>query len=1253
MRIEALYVAPALSTGTEAPFQAADVRSLRGVGPTDDVAAVGPDGLADAVKNIVSRPDAAVVVYVSAPVIGNGPDALIGSASIRSLIDMVVKDARRDVVLALDLAQVDSDRDLGVYGNCPYEGLAEMVSGLTAGDRCVYILTSSAPAQKSWGADGLGRSTFAHYLREGLSGKAQGWDAPETYGQVSAEGLHRYVHRHVSHWAKDHRNAVQTPILLRIGGGSRKITLPYRKDLGEQPPRHDEAALAAKPAAASASAPEPTENPATAKNDASAAEKNAPTAEPTKVEPSAPRDRVFADLIKEWKQHDDLRKQRPYHELPETWRSYQAGLLRAERWLRAAWRNPESIDSVQKALEDVGRRRGELQDRLKTILDSDAAFPLRPARGAEAGKRAITDSLIYLTGAGPEEDDLYAAPPLAKEAPDAPKAAKPKPIDPPKALADAQFGGFPEPYLELQLPAWAMRFSQEFAVPDHFKDDRRGSILRRLVQVRARAEDALALDRRGLDWIRPILSLSDDQRRAVQDQLFAPDLTTEDVARQLNSDIARFDRNYASALEVVQVYQDARKTWERAAAELPELAEWAVRAGQGAPTVQSLPTNPLPSAVERGLSAAAALVDILDRNPPPEKGASFLELIQKPASDLQAATRNAQVAIDELEKQLFNTLRTDGPREWIALDAALRTPLVPVENRRRLLDTILNMGERLELKADASTIDAAENTPDPGFWSRAMGLAGLDRDLRRIGRADHPETEDSARFLKDAWSVVQTAPAALDTVAQATPLLKQYEAAAMKERVQNSGARAERHREKDRKPEDVGLSLRLDDRAVRLLCEGAIRREDLPADVVSQDWEAFAKYDTLLFHIERLRQDYAPTTASLRRLVEELARPLGIAENRDRPRVSPTLRIVTTPPASSSLKIGEDGKAALSISVGPPEDGVVRSEPLPRGKAFLGVAAPPPGLRISGVDSASNSPPGRLEEVGPSAQEGRPVKFTVSQVDLKSNETPFKALAKIFFRGRVDEGGAAVVDVIPKAFPNLVLVDISQDPQDLETRFGKGAAERIEDQFKRHPREGYMHEGKHAAYILTLKNVTFQKLTVAYKRTLSDPGNTAQPIPIDEAEKQLVIAPGESVSISGKVTSLEAPKGQVRDLKVSLSVKESKEAVPEFVVRFRQIDHASYMVFETFIRPDDFENVRQQCYVVRFTRRADDPVREPIKGGELSCTIEGVTGRGLSAEAEILPGESIKTTRPAVSGKNQFTWTGRVENEVLPPRQAP
>ena len=537
--VEAYFVGTDGVPPEEVPFQAADVRRFRGSPGSHEVRETVPSELPDEVLKKARSGGSTLVVYISTPVLGQETGK--SSEPIRKLIRDVAREAKRDVVLALDLAQVDSDRELGVFGNSPYSRLADEIRKTVKEQgkpgSSIFILTSAAPAQKSWSADGLGQSIFADYLRRGLEGGAKGWDA-EDPGSITVEGLHRYVLQNVRRWARLRRASEQTPQLLAVlpeGDKPRTVVLrPIRRDAG--------AALAANttPATGANQSPGSSGEKANARPEAgekaepiAVAEKGQGPVEKGQGPPDDSKPDAFAslwdDLFKEWKQHDEVRGRKPYRELPGAWRSYEAALLRAERCLRAARRDPTLWDQrARDALTAARDKRQRLEQDWKSRRELRNSFPFRPIRDDPGGEKQLADALTLLKvkqrpawldlGAGHSEGPMAtadkAAPATgAAPAQEAPMASPPIPPafnDPVDKIR----------FLELQVPAWAYRFQAAFRCPAYFSNQGRDQRLVRLVELRLDAEGALAADRRGLGWIRPLIEIGDRDRRSIQDKLF-------------------------------------------------------------------------------------------------------------------------------------------------------------------------------------------------------------------------------------------------------------------------------------------------------------------------------------------------------------------------------------------------------------------------------------------------------------------------------------------------------------------------------------------------------------------------------------------------------------------------------------------------------------------------------------------------------------------------------------------------------------
>jgi hypothetical protein len=248
----------------------------------------------------------------------------------------------------------------------------------------------------------------------------------------------------------------------------------------------------------------------------------------------------------------------------------------------------------------------------------DDNFPFRSVigEGTGAGKAELHAALSYLTFRGSDDAELR---PLVPSVPVAgvgkgdgqPQPAQPVSRDVPAGLLKRT----PDTYLELQLPAWAYRFTEEFHRREYFeRDGRRGKALRAIVRARADAERALDLDRRGLSWIGPFIRDGDEVRRVVQDELFTG--TREDhLSNDWTPRVEKVRSFYKRALDASEAFRKARETWEAAAAELPWLVEWAIRHESHRPGSTFVPTDPFPADVETAMRDFASLSAVLAADP--------------------------------------------------------------------------------------------------------------------------------------------------------------------------------------------------------------------------------------------------------------------------------------------------------------------------------------------------------------------------------------------------------------------------------------------------------------------------------------------------------------------------------------------------------------------------------------------------------------------------------------------------------------
>ena len=188
-------------------YMKADARGLSGLNAKSRAEEGTLKDVADKMSS--GSPPAVIVVTVPTTL------AREGGLKPSEIIEQIAGKATRPDLVALDLAQVDTEREAGVFGNAPYLGLKARLEEMKP-SADVVVLCSCAPGQQSWSADGLGRSAFSYFLQKGLAGEAKAWDA-DASGAVTAKGLSAYVTANVQKWARAHRQATQTPVMIPVG----------------------------------------------------------------------------------------------------------------------------------------------------------------------------------------------------------------------------------------------------------------------------------------------------------------------------------------------------------------------------------------------------------------------------------------------------------------------------------------------------------------------------------------------------------------------------------------------------------------------------------------------------------------------------------------------------------------------------------------------------------------------------------------------------------------------------------------------------------------------------------------------------------------------------------------------------------------------------------------------------------------------------------------------------------------------------
>jgi hypothetical protein len=126
------------------------------------------------------------------------------------VIDRLARIPDKNVVLILDATQLDAHWPLGMLHN-DFARELDRLNQRIAENPHLIVLSASGPDQRSWVCEEWRQTAFGHYLLEGLKGAAT------RDHRLNAAALYEYVAEHVSRWARDNRNALQTPVLLPHG----------------------------------------------------------------------------------------------------------------------------------------------------------------------------------------------------------------------------------------------------------------------------------------------------------------------------------------------------------------------------------------------------------------------------------------------------------------------------------------------------------------------------------------------------------------------------------------------------------------------------------------------------------------------------------------------------------------------------------------------------------------------------------------------------------------------------------------------------------------------------------------------------------------------------------------------------------------------------------------------------------------------------------------------------------------------------
>ncbi len=142
-------------------------------------------------------------------------------------------------LLILDIAHGFADTRIG----SPSADVASAIpSEIEAANvRNLLVLTSCRPGQVTHRSEALGQSIFGHYVKQGLSGWANGFGtAGKRDGRVSAKELAVFVTARVDRWSRQNRSTRQTPQLLGDGADFDLRAFEKPKEPPEEAPKVSE-----------------------------------------------------------------------------------------------------------------------------------------------------------------------------------------------------------------------------------------------------------------------------------------------------------------------------------------------------------------------------------------------------------------------------------------------------------------------------------------------------------------------------------------------------------------------------------------------------------------------------------------------------------------------------------------------------------------------------------------------------------------------------------------------------------------------------------------------------------------------------------------------------------------------------------------------------------------------------------------------------------------------------------------------------
>jgi hypothetical protein len=632
----------------------------------------------------------------------------------------------RHIVLILDATQVQSALYHGMAGN-PFARELDKLNDTIAGIPNLVVLSASDVDQASWVSPELGRSVFAHFLIQGLQGKA----AKAEPNRVSVAELHSYLSKQVETWVSANRQDRQTPVLYPRGEEGMKR------------------AREIKLAPLEATTPTPTSQT------------------------------IPAELVQAWETGYAIaaRSPHPASYQPALWRQYQAVLLRYEQVLLADPAAAGKLRGQLTTLEETLRQ--ENPSPLALSRSTSLALQELAVPGGSAEQQADLKKAFDELWMAKEKDQEKAWKKIQEAFKDNPHARRffveslfEIVSNDPGQLArgaglmrlveGAQQPRPVEAHFLLMLEKDLPRQGEEgLVLPEGLSLSYLGNALKvqrlaettALGQEKAAGEEAVyPSSEKLLPWIQAAVEEVDARRRLAQDHFFATDAASWEAGfKGLAEAEDQYQKIAARTTMVRKAYQIRDILWSQ----LPYFARWTALRAVHAEAGQKAKYRKLGQDVERVIRECHELEELLAA----VTAQRFQEQTGPDAEqmeELERKTKRLALALEQMEGTFQDHVAKTGlefsPRGWLAVDDLLQVPLWNPKVREQLVQNRHTIAVRLLQDAGSPAVsapDTAERVKELAEWELRLALAFLGKKIFEENSKQGQATFEQVQFQLD------------------------------------------------------------------------------------------------------------------------------------------------------------------------------------------------------------------------------------------------------------------------------------------------------------------------------------------------------------------------------------------------------------------------------------------------------------------------------------------------------------------------